>query len=244
MCWSLSRRSHHSSNSTLPALLIMLVPVWTFSSQSRAANDGNGNLFDSYIIISVFLSTASSRYFVYVHIIYNVETKKAQALDIFEWVIICHVISSSFIIMSCLCCENSNSDSLAQHVTGATHRADVLVVNCVLVRSSLVYQLSLVSTLNITQVNLQVPQVHTTECRFQRCLRQFDLDLFLEDLEHSSLICDSTDDDDDVNVNDLFDTCDNTLHSLFDIHAPTSIVCVRASQFAHWFDVDCCEVKS
>jgi len=73
----------------------------------------------------------------------------------------------------------------------------------------------------------------------QRCWRQFDLDRFIEDQEQSSLVRDSTDDD---NVNDLFFRYDNTLRSLLDVHAPTRMVCVRAARSTP-YDADCLEVK-
>jgi len=84
------------------------------------------------------------------------------------------------------------------------------------------------------QVDLQVPQDHTTERRVQRCWCQFDLDRFIEDLKQSSLVRDSTD---DHNVNDLFD------RSLLDVHAPTRMVRVRAARSAPWYDADCRETK-
>ena len=97
---------------------------------------------------------------------------------------------------------------LVQHVTGFTHRAghclDVLIprremcVNSVDVDPPTFSDHSII----VARVDLRVPQDHTMEYRSQRGRRQFDLDRFIEDREQSSLICDSTDDD---NVNDLFD---------------------------------------
>jgi len=108
----------------------------------------------------------------------------------------------------------------------------------------------------VAQVDLQVPQNHTTERRVQRCWRQFDLSRIIEDLEQSYLVRDSTDDD---NVNDLFDCYDYTLRSLYDytlrslldytlrslldVHTPTRTVCVRAARWAPWYDADCREAK-
>ena len=70
----------------------------------------------------------------------------------------------------------------------------------------------------VAQVDLRVPQNHTTEYRAQRYWRQFDLERFIEHPEQSSLVRDSTDND---NVHELFGRYDNTLHSLLDVHAPT-----------------------
>jgi len=142
--------------------------------------------------------------------------------------------------------EILDSHGLVQHVTGATHRAghclDVFITRRELcVRSVDVDPptFSDHSTI-VAQVDLLVPQDHTTERRVQRCWRQFDLDRFIEDLEQSSLVRDSTDDD---NVNNLFDRYDNTLRSLLDVHAPTRTVCVRAARSAPWYDADCREAK-
>jgi Endonuclease-reverse transcriptase len=141
--------------------------------------------------------------------------------------------------------EILDSHGLVQHVTGATHRAghclDVFITRRELcVRSVDVDPPSFSdhSTI-VAHVDLQVPQDHTTESRVQRCWRRFDLDRFIEDLEQSSLVRDSTDDD---NVNDLFDRYDNTLRSLLDVHAPTRTVCARTARSAPWYDADCHDV--
>jgi len=85
--------------------------------------------------------------------------------------------------------ETLDSHGLMLHVTGDTHRAghclDVLITRRELcVRSVDVDPLTFsdYSTI-VAQVDLQVPQDHTTEWRVQRCWRQFDLDRFIHDLE-------------------------------------------------------------
>jgi hypothetical protein len=138
------------------------------------------------------------------------------------------------------------SQNLVQHVSGATHNAghclDVFITRRELcVRSAVVDPPTFSDHGTIVaQVDLRVPQDHTKKHLVRRCWRQFDLDRFIEDLEQSSLVLDSTDDD---NVNDLFDHYDNTLRSLLDVHAPTRTVCVRAARSAPWYDADCREAK-
>src|SRR5664279_6355776 len=88
----------------------------------------------------------------------------------------------------------------------------------------------------VAQLDLLIPQDHTTVRRVQRNWRQFDFDRFNADLRQSTLVCDSTVDD---NVDDLFDRYDRTLRSLLDVHAPTKSVCVRAARSAPWYDADC-----
>src|SRR5664279_3496894 len=88
----------------------------------------------------------------------------------------------------------------------------------------------------VAQLDLLIPQDHTTVRRVQRNWRQFDFDRFNDDLRQSTLVCDSTADD---NVDDLFERYDRTLRSLLDVHAPTRSVCVRAARSAPWYDADC-----
>jgi len=106
-----------------------------------------------------------------------------------------------------------NSQGLVQHVADSTHRAghclDVLITWRELCVLSVIIDpptFSDHSTI-VAQVDLWVPQDHTTECRSECCWRQFNIDRFVEDLEQSFLVRDSAD---DVNVNDLFDRLDNT----------------------------------
>jgi hypothetical protein len=142
--------------------------------------------------------------------------------------------------------EILDSHGLVQHVTGATHRAghclDVLITRRELCVRSVVVDPPTFSDHSaiVAQVDLQVPQDQTTERRSQRCWRQFNLDRFIEDLEQSSLVRESTEDDD---VNDLFDRYDYTLRSLLDVHAPTRTVWVRAARSAPWYDADCRQAK-
>ena len=106
-----------------------------------------------------------------------------------------------------------DSYGLAQHVTGATHRAghclDFLITRQELcVRSVIVdppvSSVSDHSTI-VAQLDLLVPQDHSTVLRLQRCWRKFDVDRFIDDLSSSAFILDTIDNDQNDNVDDLFE---------------------------------------
>ena len=139
-----------------------------------------------------------------------------------------------------------DSFDLAQHLSGATHRAghciDVLITRRETCLHSVMIDppaLSDHSTI-VAQLDMLVPQNHAVESREVRSWRRFDFNLFTEDLQRSALICDSTIND---GVDVLFDRYELTLRSLLDVHAPLRKIHVRVARSAPWYDADCREEK-
>jgi hypothetical protein len=140
-----------------------------------------------------------------------------------------------------------DSHGLIQHVTGPTqvaagHCLDVLITRQELcVRSVQVSPPSLSDHSTIVgQLDLLVPQCHSTKRRACRRWREFNFDKFINDLQQSVLVSELTEDD---GVDVLFERYDNTMRSLLDTHAPSSTVSVRTAQTARWYDADCRDMK-
>jgi len=135
---------------------------------------------------------------------------------------------------------------LIQHVTGPTqvagHCLDVLITRHELsVRSVVVSPPSLSDHSTIVgQLDLLVPQCHSTKRRTCRRWREFNFDKFMNDLQQSPLVTELTV---DAGVDELFNHYDSTMSSLLDIHAPSTTVSVRSAGVARWYDAECRDMK-
>ena len=130
---------------------------------------------------------------------------------------------------------------LTQHINSPTHRdghtLDVLITRSDVVMQSVRVDPPLLSDHSavIAIFDLPFKQDPSVARCVRRCWRSFDVDVFMHDIDQSSLIQSPPSD-----VVDLFASYDTTLRSILDKHAPYKALQLRAkASSAVWYDGAC-----